>query len=283
MPPGVGVADMCDWERMTGLVAELEPLWRPGTRMGYQAYTFGWAVGETLRRALGTPSSVGDLVRDRICLPAGAPDFWLGVPAAAEPRIVTLYRGDTEPRQRSGLMAAAIPARLDTGPDVYNRADVRRACLPAAGGIASARSLAAIYAMLAAACAARPDEPLARATAVWRDEADLVTGLPTARGLGFVVAAPSERLAPFSAGRPGFGHPGAGGSLAWADMRTGAGIGITRSTLTAQGWRGPVVQRLIAAALAALDKATALSLRLAGGRGAAVISLRAVRGQPARS
>ena len=214
-------------------------------------------VGGVVTRALDQVCADGSEAAVQVCVEAGGRDFWIGVPAQAEPRIVTLYKAETEPRRRPELSAAAIPATLDTGPEVYNRADVRRACLPAAGGISSARSLAAIYAMLAARTANADLDLgaswLARATSVWRDETDLVTGLPTARGLGFIVSAPSERLAPFSAERPGFGHPGAGGSLAWADVRTGAGIAITRSRMTAAGWRGEAMQRLIAAALEALD------------------------------
>jgi CubicO group peptidase (beta-lactamase class C family) len=254
MPAGVTVGDMCDWERMTARIADLEPMWPAGTTMAYHGYTFGWAVGEVLRRAVG--QDVGDLVRAQAVTPAGTGDFWLGVPPDAESRIVTLYKDEGQPRRGTGLPAAAIPPALDTGPRVYNRSDVRRACLPAAGGIASARALAAIYATLAArAAAAPPGSALARAVSVQRDETDLVTGYPTARGLGFIVAAPSERLAPFGPGRPGFGHPGAGGSVAWADLRTGTGIAITRSRLTGDGWRGPVVQRLVGAALAAADAA----------------------------
>jgi CubicO group peptidase (beta-lactamase class C family) len=271
MPAGVSVETMCDWERMVALVAELEPLWRPGSAMGYHAYTYGWAVGEVLRRVLATPATVGDLVRETVGFAVGGCDFWIGVPAQAEPRIVTLYKPGSEPRRRPELSAAAIPATLDTGPEVYNRPDVRRACLPAAGGISSARSLAAIYAMLAARTANADLDPgaswFARATSVWRDETDLVTGLPTARGLGFIVSAPSERLAPFSAERPGFGHPGAGGSLAWADVRTGAGIAITRSRMTAAGWRGAEMQRLVAAALKALDTAVGSVPVTTAGRG----------------
>ena len=69
MPDGVTPEVMCDWEQMCRLVADLEPLWHPGTQAGYHSYTYGWIVGEALRRALRTDASVGLLVRELITIP----------------------------------------------------------------------------------------------------------------------------------------------------------------------------------------------------------------------
>lgn len=58
-----------DWEVMTSALAEQEPWWEPGRAHGYHALTFGWLVGEVVRRVTG--QRIGDVVRDRIASPLG--------------------------------------------------------------------------------------------------------------------------------------------------------------------------------------------------------------------
>jgi CubicO group peptidase (beta-lactamase class C family) len=259
LPAGVTVEMMCDWAAMAEATAALEPLWAPGTTTSYHAYTYGWAVGELLRRALGTDRTLSALVGEHVTGPAGATDFFLGVPAEEEARVVTLYRSADEPSRQSALALRAIPPEVATVPEVYNRSDVRRACLPAAGGISNARSLATIYGMLAKGGAVGGRQVIKEAcvqegTREWRREVDQVIGLPTARGLGFNVSSDTGDPAPFDNAHRTAGHPGAGGSIAWADFDRRAGIAITRNRLTARGWRGPEVQRLITAVNTVLDR-----------------------------
>ena len=44
-----------DWEYMTDALARAKPAYEPGTKAGYQAVTFGWLVGELVRRISGIP------------------------------------------------------------------------------------------------------------------------------------------------------------------------------------------------------------------------------------
>ena len=53
LPPDTSAADLCDWDRMCAVIADAEPWWEPGTRFGYHAKTFGFLLGEVLRRATG--------------------------------------------------------------------------------------------------------------------------------------------------------------------------------------------------------------------------------------
>jgi CubicO group peptidase (beta-lactamase class C family) len=256
MPAGVGVDEMCDWDRMLALVAGLEPMWRPGERCGYHAYTFGWLAGELLRAASGQPGTAGDIVRRLVCAPAGVTDFWIGAPTEVHDRIVSVVREPGPAPPHRELLSRAIPPHLAPGPAVYGRASVRAACLPAAGGVATARSIATIYAMLACdperaaisrAWAGRLDRPQ-------REELDCVLGTPIARSLGFYVApaAGSALAPPFDGSGRSFGHPGAGGSLGWAEPELGAGFAITRSRMTSSSWGDPHVQELVAALRAAV-------------------------------
>ena len=53
LPPQTTAEDLCDWDRMCAGLAAAEPWWEPGTRFGYHALTFGFLLGETIRRATG--------------------------------------------------------------------------------------------------------------------------------------------------------------------------------------------------------------------------------------
>jgi CubicO group peptidase (beta-lactamase class C family) len=260
MPANVSVEDMCDWDHMVALVGELEPIWEPGASVGYHAYTYGWLVGEVIRRSLGTDDTVGDLVRSMVGDPCGASDFWIGTPGDQHDRIVTLYKDPPTPGARSDLLLQAIPAHLATGQDVFGRPDVRRSCMPAAGGIGSARSIAAVFDMLANDGTTNGTEVIApdwvnQGALARRDEQDVVLNARLGRGLGYYVTATAntEQGPPFEAGRRTLGHPGSGGSIAWADRELGTGFAITRSRMTALGWNDPAIQDLARAATAATE------------------------------
>ena len=76
-----------DWDYMTERLADEEPFWVPGTRNGYHGFTFGWTVGEMVRRASG--KSLGTFFQDEVAKPLGL-DFWIGLPEAIEPRVAPM-------------------------------------------------------------------------------------------------------------------------------------------------------------------------------------------------
>ena len=73
---------------MVGRLEEEVPFWEPGTRNGYHALTFGWTVGELVRRVSGR--SLGTFLREEVAGPAGA-DIWLGLPYAEERRVAPVH------------------------------------------------------------------------------------------------------------------------------------------------------------------------------------------------
>jgi CubicO group peptidase (beta-lactamase class C family) len=225
--------------------------WTPGQQVGYHAYTYGWLAGEVLSRAYGR-TDVGALVRELVVTPAGVDDVWIGIPADIEHRVVTLHRGAQRERPGDSLFRRTIPLDLDTGPEVYGRSDVRQACLPGAGGIGSALALAHVYSRLAHR--ARVDGWFAEAARLCEERTDVVLEMAVPRGLGYYVSgagsgSPAAGLSPPFGAAPGrFGHPGAGGPIAWADIELGAGFAITRNWMTGLGWNDPPIQTLIAAA-----------------------------------
>lgn len=72
MPLGVTPEMTCDWDWMVSQVADRHPLFEPGTRSGYMAYTFGWVVGETVRRTDPEQRPFGQFIQEDICQGARA-------------------------------------------------------------------------------------------------------------------------------------------------------------------------------------------------------------------
>jgi CubicO group peptidase (beta-lactamase class C family) len=221
------LADIAAWDPVVAAIAAQAPNWEPGTAHGYHSRSYGWIVGELIRRVSGHPSP-GAYIAAEIAAPLGL-DFFLGVPEDEDARVATLY-----PAPNAAALdefAAAHPeslfSRVFTGPsgllrydDQWNTRLLRAAQLPSSNGHGTATALARMY----AACL-QPldgtrllsDEALDRATQVRSDGPDVVLGQPLTFGLGFALP---PTLGP-GAGPRSFGHPGAGGSLGYADRESG--------------------------------------------------------------
>ncbi len=235
MPDGATPEMMCDWNGMCQALAAMEPLWEPGTKTGYHGYTFGWVLGEVVRRINGRP--ISQFVQDEICRPLGIEGLYIGIPDTVEGRVATLRNAppppDAPPPAPDSLLMRAIPRAVTTAGKIFNRPDVRRASIPGAGGIMSARGIARHYAMLAGAGALGGARLLTAnrvetARTFQTDDLDVVIGQPTRKGMGYFLGGGA-----FSAmGPPGaFGHPGAGGSIGFADPDTGLAVGFTKNLL----------------------------------------------------
>ena len=145
-PPGFDISMMCDWDAVCQAVSDLEPLWEPGTRIHYHALTYGWMLGEVVRRVDGR--SIQRFLQEEVCQSLGITDLYFGAPPGAVRRIATLRNapGLAESLSRMG-MPRDHPLRDSAA--AFNRPEVRRAIIPGAGAIVNARSLARHYALLA--------------------------------------------------------------------------------------------------------------------------------------
>jgi CubicO group peptidase (beta-lactamase class C family) len=141
-PPGFDLSMAADWEAVCQATAELEPMWEPGTDSGYHALTYGWILGEVLRRVDGRP--IDRFLQEEICRPLGIEGLYFGVPPEVEPQVATLKNAPWLTQLRSKLNPS-----LSDPAGALNRPEVRRASIPGAGAIANARSVARHYAMLA--------------------------------------------------------------------------------------------------------------------------------------
>jgi CubicO group peptidase (beta-lactamase class C family) len=241
MPESVTPERMCDWNWMTAAIADLEPLAEPGTKTLYLSMTFGWIVGELVRRADPQGRSLGRFVREEIAEPLGISDLWIGIPDAAEPRIAKLTDAmvPVPAKYLAPLFLASMPEQVALNPTVFERPDVRRAEVAGVGGIFNARSEARFWAMLAGGgeidgvrllskeLVATLNTPRANS-----EEPDPVMfGFPipiTIGGFWFggahppVTAVQSPRA---------LCHPGQGNSIGWADPDTGLAVAICHNKL----------------------------------------------------
>lgn len=232
-----------DWDLMVDTLAAEEPFWEPGTRHGYHGLTFGFLVGEVVRRVSGRP--LGTFFREEIAEPLGL-DFFLGLPEELEPRVARTIPPDlTGPGTAVPSMYVAafsdptsIPGHLlfnNGGYMLPGESDTRAAhaaVMGAVGGITSARGLAGLYRPLALGGGGLIDggQVALMGQVSSASSLDAVIMVPTRWALGFIKSNDNRHLP--VADREGvllaeeaFGHSGIGGSIGFADPRAGLSFG----------------------------------------------------------
>ena len=233
-----------DWDVMTSALADQKPWWEPGTKHGYHALTFGYLVGELIRRVSG--KRVGTYFREHVAGPLEA-DFHIGLSPDEEARVSDIHGspipgpdelpqflmegpfGDflREMEDPSTMTGAAFRnPKLEA--DAMNSHAWRAAEIPAGNGHGTARALARIYGALARGGEVDgfrilEKETIERAIEEQANGPDAVLGgLPMRFGLGFMLR---QDLIPLSPNPRAFGHPGAGGSIGMADPDAKVGFG----------------------------------------------------------
>jgi CubicO group peptidase (beta-lactamase class C family) len=252
-----------NWNVMCTALAAQEPWWEPGTNHGYHAITFGYLVGEVIRRITG--KSVGTYLRDEIANPLDL-DMHIGVDANFDSRIAELVGapppppGQVDPVAQMAVdpesvtfKAIANPSPV-LDPNLINSRAWRAAEVPAANGHATARSLATLYVALACGGSLRgyrvlTPESIRRAYTEQAKGPDLVLGVETRWGLGFALNQPA---APVGPNPHTFGHPGAGGSIGFADPVARLGFGYTMNQMGADSMLDGRASALFNALFAAL-------------------------------
>ena len=206
---GFPMEDVGDWDKIVADLAAQSPAWEPGTAYGYHGQTFGWLVGELVRRVDGR--SLGTFFAEEIAGPARA-DFWIGLPESEEHRVVPVFMQE-EPPLDIVLM----------GRDRRYRAAEQGA----AGGVSNGRGLSRMYAWLLDAFTPETIADILRAETSGPDRVLSSPEWEIEQRIGRGFMAPPD-LAPN--GVPTFGHGGAGGSAAFADpeRRVAFGYAMTR-------------------------------------------------------
>jgi CubicO group peptidase (beta-lactamase class C family) len=248
----------CAWHPVIRALEAQKPLWKPGTEHVYHAVTYGFLVGEVVRRITG--KSLGTFFADEVARPLGL-SAWIGLPEREERRVARLHYAAPFSVEEliagminlTGLDADTVTAwvtamyspgsiqiragelggALDNTSDYFTTRAWRAAEFPAANMLSDARSLARMY----AATVSRVDgvrllnpATVRRATVVQTDKTPM-HGLPPGlnipadrsfnMSLGFMRSGPPMPMA----GPKSFGHPGSGGSIGFADPDAGVGFG----------------------------------------------------------
>lgn len=228
-----------DLDRLADVMARQSPAWEPGMRQAYHAVSIGFYEGELLRRVDPQHRSLGQFFREEIATPLDL-DFHIRVPEEIPNSRLAIIENATKVETLLGspirLTLATLNRRSNTfralfrNPGVAIWRDRKHICarnfeVPAVGGVGTARAMARAYGVFATG----GRELKLRAETL---EALKAPAIPPAFGfydeimkgeiqfsLGYCKPGPS---APF--GHPtSFGHPGAGGSFAFADPETGTG------------------------------------------------------------
>jgi CubicO group peptidase (beta-lactamase class C family) len=241
MPAGVTPERMCDWSWMTAAIADLEPLAPPGSKTLYLSMTYGWIVGELVRRTDPARRSLGRFVREELARPLGITDLWIGIPDAVESRVAkqTDAMVPVPAEYLPPLFLASMPPQVALSPVVFERADVRRAEVAGVGGIFNARSEARFWALLAnggeldgvrllsQARVASLNEP--RKNAAEPDPVMFGIPLPISVG-GYWLGGPNTPVCSAASPRA-LCHPGQGGSIGWADPDSRLAVAICHNRL----------------------------------------------------
>jgi CubicO group peptidase (beta-lactamase class C family) len=257
-----------DWEAMTNALAAQEPWWDPGAGHGYHVNTYGFLIGEVVRRITG--KSLGAYLRDEIAGPAGI-DFFIGFGPELDARCADMIPPKPGPdgEQRNALLDRELETlsgvdRMRVGayrnpPDlsgqgIINSREWRAAEVPSTNGHGNARAVARLYAALAGdgemdGAHILSPEMTEMAIAEHVDAEDKVLGRPTRFGLGFQLTMPERRLGP---GPRAFGHFGAGGSLGFADPDAHVAFAYAMNQGRA-GWQHKHVRHLIDLVYEALE------------------------------
>src|SRR5712691_1296851 len=185
--------DLCDWDKMCAAIADSELWWEPGTKVGYHAYTFGYIIGEIIRRMAGKP--ISEVLREDVATPLGvSEELYFGMLESEHQRLARLEDAEGSADMMSGLpedlpMLKAAPMSLYPTAELGNRTDILSADIPA-GGKTSARAIARMYAaLLVEVDGVRLISPerLREATAVSARGVDAVFGMPTTWALGYSI------------------------------------------------------------------------------------------------
>ncbi|MEU9107863.1 serine hydrolase domain-containing protein [Streptomyces xanthophaeus] len=270
---GLSAAEAVDGVSGPRAVAAQQPFWQPGTEHGYHAQTYSWLLSELVLRATGR--TVGGILAEELAEPLGL-EFWIGLPDSETHRVGRV--APVDPPEGAGLLRTRPRRNVSEAyadPDSLTRRafaaiDPSPACggetpspdendpaywaaeLPASAGIGTARALARFYAATVGVVedGARIFTPATTALAGKELSAgpDRVLVVNTRFGPGFMLHGPaSPLLSPAS-----FGHPGRGGSLAFADPEAGIGFGYVTNALAKSVTADPRAQALVRALRSAL-------------------------------
>ena len=235
------LAELCDWDLTTERLAATEPWWEPGTVSGYHAFTYGFLVGEVVRRVSGLRP--GAFLEREVTGPLGI-DFTIGLPEKDAGRAAELVHPPVvSSSEQAAIFAQLTPAALAAltnpvaGAAEANTPEWRAAEIPAANGHGTARAVAALYGIFAGrgcygGLRVLSPEAAERVREGQGSCRDLVLGIglgnDTELGLGLWLSGAEGSYGP---NPRAFGHDGFGGSCGLADPESGVSLGYVMNRM----------------------------------------------------
>jgi CubicO group peptidase (beta-lactamase class C family) len=227
--------DILDYTAVIGALEKQKPVWTPGTAHGYHARTFGFLVDECVRRI--TSKRIAEYWRETFADPLDL-DIWIGLPKSQLHRVATIYAakagGAQSPPEfyRQLTTPGTLVKKTFSSPAglhsvaAMNSKENRVLQIVSLSGIGNAHSLAKFYAMLAndGQMDGRryfKSETIAQMTTPLASGIDRILQVPTAFSAGFMKDPGESSRRIFGPSASAFGHPGAGGSNAFADPENG--------------------------------------------------------------
>jgi len=268
--------DLYEWDTMVEALAEQKPYWEPGTAHGYHAITFGFLVGEVVRRISG--KSLGTFFREEVAGPLNI-DFHIGLDEKHDGRCArmspmslssppaggTKYDAAAQAQQKAFIEDVlknpnSVTARAFMNPPILmqpntvNTREWRAAEIPAANGHTTAQSLAKVYGVLARGgeqdgYRLLSERQIEKCYTEQSFGDDLVLKTQRRYGLGYMLAQRGPEMN-FDLGEKFFGHDGTGGSFGYADPGTKVGFGYVMNKMGA----GITYESRSLALMEALDK-----------------------------
>lgn len=239
MPEDVTPERQADWRWMIQAIEDTAPSYPPGTVNAYHALVWGWIVGEIVRRADPGHRPIETVIRQDLLEPLGITDLFLGLPESEDGRVARLIGGDP-PDNAPDLYLRGMPRQVFPGSSVYNTSLARRTVNPGAGGIGTARAFARFFAMLAGhgeldGVRLLESEHVRSFTRPRDGAADddlYLGGVAHVGAYGYWLGGPNPGTNPVIGPNPQIiHHPGAGGSLSWAELDTGLAVSICHNRL----------------------------------------------------
>jgi CubicO group peptidase (beta-lactamase class C family) len=251
------VADVFDHSAVASAIAAQAPHWPPGDGHGYGPRVFGFLLDEIVRRISG--KTLGTYWRTVFAEPLGL-DFWMGIPDRLQDQVASVFPAKTAPPNDRFYTAFASPGSFTIrafgspkglhGVASLNTREARAASFPGFGGIGTAHALGKFYSLLAMGGAGF-FEPWTRdwmSTTLAQGD-DRVLLMDTAFSAGFMrdpLGSDGRKIRRhFGPSQRAFGHPGAGGSMAFADPENRVAFAYVMNQMEPGVLPGPKSLRLV--------------------------------------
>lgn len=227
-----------DWDAVVEAMEEIDPVFKPGEQPAYHTFNYGWIVGELIHRISG--QHVDEYVAENVFDPLNMEQSAIGLDADEGDDVATLAGFEMFDRCRDPGEGLGIPASESA--EAFNDETVRRAVIPAANGIGTARDMARFYACIANGgeldgTRLLDEETVAEATQTHAEtESDGTLSRPARYALGFWTGGlANDMFGSFSRERM-FGHAGLGSIFGWGDPELNVGFAYITNGIREESW-----------------------------------------------